>query len=82
MYWLVLSELLLDIICKYWYDYYKVRLDILEKILFLDIIGNVFKFSKIKMGLLLILVICLKFVVRLIMKYIKGYLDRFLGILF
>lgn len=82
MYWLVLSELLLDIICKYWYDYYKVRLDILEKILFLDIIGNVFKFSKIKMGLLLILVICLKFVVRLNMKYIKWYLDRFLGILF
>lgn len=34
------------------------------------------------MGLLLILVICLKFVVRLNMKYIKGYLDRFLGILF
>lgn len=32
------------------------------------------------MGLLLILVICLKFVVRLNMKYIKGYLDRFLGI--
>lgn len=34
------------------------------------------------MGLLLILVICLKFVVRLIMKYIKEYLDRILGILF
>lgn len=50
VYWLVLSELLLDIICKYWYDYYKVRLDILEKILFLDIIGNVFKFRKIKNG--------------------------------
>lgn len=34
------------------------------------------------MGLLLILVICLKFVVRLNMKYIKGYLYRFLGILY
>lgn len=50
VYWLVLSELLLDIICKYWYDYNKVRLDIFEKILFLDIIGNVFKFRKIKNG--------------------------------